>query len=726
MQDLRSRHPLWLLYHLHKGKHFGWCLILALPLYSVAQKNPVIPPLEHLRQTWYSKDKKVTDAQRLEAGLYLMDWYQFFSAHRQDSLLIIAQEMVAYGKQTKNAELIVEGVNKIGRYHYQQGDIRAAIRTYREALLQPGLKDSNKTYRLYGNLGLAYGNLDQLDSAAYYLKQALASGRKHDHTAINLGSMYGNLANVYELQGKYLDAIDGYTQVLNTGDLSHQFQAAMAIGGIFETLGLRNEAKASYQQAEVIARKSNKKNTQLKNYAAQLAVSENLAEAERLIRKGLALHDSFGLKRPTLILFLSAGTLYLDSLQLDQATDFYQRALALAIKIEDKGSKNDALLALAKIHQLQGRTQESMQICQEIKAPLEKKHNPGSLATLYALLSKNYETLQQPAQALFYLRQKEAQEALLKDKENIQVALSTYIQRKSERERKALQLAKNNAEKLAVAVQAKAQLNYRILGLISLGLMGAVGAYYSFYRQKKSTAEHLSALNQSLELEKIKLTRANAKLRRFSGIVSHDILSNLDLILSTGNVLVGARPNPQSLSQYYTMTQATSRQLKDYCLGLLADARSAQKADLAPEEWTDPMPVLHRVLARFGHELRAAGVEVDLQELSSAPLPAVLMEQVFQNLVSNTLRHGATAQQARLVIREDKDQQGQVRWIIEDNGPGIAPERREMIFGPGQEGSSAGQQVGLSLLRETLREQGADIRVETAAEGGARWIVAMP
>jgi len=708
---------------LRKGHYLGLCLILALPLFGVAQE-PSSLSLGRLRHIWYSKDKKMTYTQRMEVGLEILYWYN--TSTREDSMLIIAQEMLADAKQHQDPTWTAEGLYWIARYHYDQGNVQRSIQITQKALQQPGLKDCDDTYWYYASIGKAYTSLDQLDSAEYYYKKALTSGQKHGLKTKDLDFLYESLAYIYQVQGKYLDAIDLYTEVLNTAGLESQFYTNLLIGDLLKILGLHAEAKTHYQQADLIARKANEINLRSRNYAAQLAVSENLVEAEQLIQKGLALRDSFESNRTMLTLFLSAGALYLDSLQLDRATDFYQQAHALAIKIKNIVRKNDALLGLAKSHQLQGLTQQSMQICQAIKAPLEKNHSPRQLATLYEILSNNYEALQEPAQALFYLRQKEAQEAILNDEENIKAALNTYIQRKSEGERKALKLAKNNAEKLAVAIQAKAQLNYRILGLISLGLMGAVGAYYSFYRQKKSTAEHLSALNQSLELEKLKLTRANAKLRRFSGIVSHDILSNLDLILSTGNVLVGARPNPQSLNQYYTMTQTTSRQLKDYCLGLLVDARSAQKADLVAEERTDPMPVLHRVLARFGPELRAVRMEVDLQELSSAPLPAVLMEQVFQNLVSNTLRHGATAQQARLVIRESKDQQGQVSWIIEDNGPGIAPERREMIFVPGQEGSSAGQQVGLSLLREALREQGADIRVETAAKGGARWIVAMP
>ncbi len=699
-----------------KAHYLGLWLILALPLFGVAQDPSLHTGL--LRQTWYSKDKKVTYTQRMEAGLDLLYWYT--TSTRQDSLHIIAQEMLVDAKKHKDPEWTAEALYWIARYHLHRGEIQGCIRATHEALLQPGLKESKYICWYYANLGNAYSNLDQLDSAEYYYKRALAGGQKHGQNIEEIGNLYENLAYVYELQGKYLDAIDVYTKMLNATSLKQQFYANLAIGELFKTLGLHVEVKVNFEQANVIAKKTTNIVIRLNNYSAQLAVSKNLVEAERFIQKGLALRDSFDSNYEVLTLFLSAGDLYLDSLQLDRATDFYQRALALATKIKDIGLKNDALLALAKIHQLQGRTQQSIQICQDIKAPLEKNRSSRSLATLYEILSKNYEALQQPVQALFYLRQKEAQEAILNDEENIKAALNTYIRRKSEGERRALKLAKTNAEKLALATQAKAQLNYSILGLISLGLVGAVGAYYYFYRQKKSTAEHLAVLNESLELEKLKLTKTNSKLRRFSGIVSHDILSNLDLILSAGNVLVGTRPNAENLNKYYALTQNTGRQLKDYCIGLLAEANAG--ADPAVAEIGDPNTVLSRVMERFGPALQAKGFVVEKGELISNRLPLSVVEQVLQNLVSNTLRYMGQTSNPLLQIGSGIDATGHSYWYVTDNGPGQAEVINRAIAGQVIH-SSKGQGKGLYLLQNTLQDYGWDLKAETVQGRGIRMVM---
>jgi tetratricopeptide (TPR) repeat protein len=716
MKNLRSSYGSLRLWPL-KGQCLGLLLILALPLFGLAQDLDS-RPLGHLRQIWYSEDKKVTYTQRMEVGLKLVEWY--LTSIQQDSLLNIAQEMLAAGKQKKDPKWTAEGLYWIAKYHMKQGDIERSIQINQEALKLPGLDDCGDTYWYHKSLGMAYISLDQLDSAEYYIKKALASAQKHGVKTQALDLLHENLAYTYQFQGKYLDAIELYSKILNSARSDVQFYTNIEMGRIFKTLGLHTEAKANYQQADFIASKTKQIPIRLSNCSAQLKVCRNLAEAEQLIQKGLALRDSFESNRYVLTLFLSAGSLYMDSLKLDQATDFYQRALALAIKIKHIVRKNDALLALAKIHQLQGRNQASMQICQSIKAPLEKNQSPRHLTALYEILSKNYEALQQPAQALFYLRQKEAQEAILNDEENIKTALNTYIRRKSEGERRALNLAKNNAEKLAVSIRAKAQLNYGIFGLISLVLLGTVGAYSYFYRQKKSTAERLSVLNQSLELEKLKLTQANSKLRRFSEIVSNDILSNLDLILSTGNLLVGARPNLQSLNQYYTMSQKMSRQLKDYCLGLLAVAKTNPDPTLT--EMADPNAVLSKVLERFGPVLQAQGFLVDKGELLASGLPFSVAEHVLQNLISNALLYSSQSSNPLLKIGSGIDPDGKLCWYVADNGPGHAEMINRAIEGQLLQ-SQKGQGMGLYLLQNTLQDYGWGLKAEAIEGGGVRMLV---
>ncbi|HRI61935.1 MAG TPA: ATP-binding protein, partial [Saprospiraceae bacterium] len=60
---------------------------------------------------------------------------------------------------------------------------------------------------------------------------------------------------------------------------------------------------------------------------------------------------------------------------------------------------------------------------------------------------------------------------------------------------------------------------------------------------------------------------------------------------------------------------------------------------------------------------------------------------------------------------------------VEDNGPGIAPELLEEIFIPFFTTKPTGTGVGLSISRQIMQLHGGDVRVSSAAGGGARFVL---
>jgi signal transduction histidine kinase len=69
---------------------------------------------------------------------------------------------------------------------------------------------------------------------------------------------------------------------------------------------------------------------------------------------------------------------------------------------------------------------------------------------------------------------------------------------------------------------------------------------------------------------------------------------------------------------------------------------------------------------------------------------------------------------------------------VEDEGPGIPAADRERIWErffrlPRDRSSSvAGTGIGLAVVRDLVRLQGASVRVESGAAGGARFVVELP
>jgi two-component system NtrC family sensor kinase len=110
-------------------------------------------------------------------------------------------------------------------------------------------------------------------------------------------------------------------------------------------------------------------------------------------------------------------------------------------------------------------------------------------------------------------------------------------------------------------------------------------------------------------------------------------------------------------------------------------------------------------------------VEGDLHEL----------EQVLLNLVMNAQHAMAEAHgRGTLTIRTTNGEEV-VRLAVEDDGPGIPPERLERIFEPffstkGEQGTG----LGLAIVRDLVKHHGGRIRVESQVGAGTRMVVELP
>ena len=120
---------------------------------------------------------------------------------------------------------------------------------------------------------------------------------------------------------------------------------------------------------------------------------------------------------------------------------------------------------------------------------------------------------------------------------------------------------------------------------------------------------------------------------------------------------------------------------------------------------------------------RRAGARIEV----SAPAGLILklradaMRRAITNLVDNARRHASR-------IKLSAAAQGE-RWVIvtvDDNGPGIPPERRESVFRPFESGAAGGTGLGLTIARDIVRAHGGDIALENSPLGGLRALIRLP
>jgi signal transduction histidine kinase len=95
------------------------------------------------------------------------------------------------------------------------------------------------------------------------------------------------------------------------------------------------------------------------------------------------------------------------------------------------------------------------------------------------------------------------------------------------------------------------------------------------------------------------------------------------------------------------------------------------------------------------------------------------LEQVVANLVENALRHGrgTVTIEARRTVH---DGEPAVDLMVSDDGEGIRPEHRELVFSRfWQAGAKHGTGLGLYLVRGLVEAHGGTVRAESAPGGGA-------
>jgi signal transduction histidine kinase len=157
----------------------------------------------------------------------------------------------------------------------------------------------------------------------------------------------------------------------------------------------------------------------------------------------------------------------------------------------------------------------------------------------------------------------------------------------------------------------------------------------------------------------------------------------------------------------------------------LLDLDRLDRGHIQPERAPTDVSELARRVAR-----ELPGMESHPIRFESAPVlvdvDAAKVERVIENLLVNARRH--TPAGTTVHIRVQGRSNGVV-LVIEDEGPGIPDELKEVLFEPFRQGAGAGGRgvgIGLSLVKKFAELHGGSAHVEDGERGGARFVITLP
>ena len=137
------------------------------------------------------------------------------------------------------------------------------------------------------------------------------------------------------------------------------------------------------------------------------------------------------------------------------------------------------------------------------------------------------------------------------------------------------------------------------------------------------------------------------------------------------------------------------------------------------------------VLAKAQFNLQAAiaqsGAVITSDLLPAAPAEEVLMLQLFQNLISNSIKY-RSEESPRIHVSAELDGENW-RFAVRDNGIGIDPQDADRVFGMFKRlhGSEIpGTGIGLAICKKVIERQGGRIWVESEPGHGATFKFTIP
>src|SRR5690606_26155692 len=106
------------------------------------------------------------------------------------------------------------------------------------------------------------------------------------------------------------------------------------------------------------------------------------------------------------------------------------------------------------------------------------------------------------------------------------------------------------------------------------------------------------------------------------------------------------------------------------------------------------------------------------------------LEQVLMNLIGNAIKHGHVDRPGVTIEVSARDIGEAVEFTISDDGPGIAPEYQDRVWGIFQTLVSRdkveGTGVGLALVKKIVERRGGRVSVESAPDQGATFRFVWP
>jgi signal transduction histidine kinase/DNA-binding response OmpR family regulator len=277
----------------------------------------------------------------------------------------------------------------------------------------------------------------------------------------------------------------------------------------------------------------------------------------------------------------------------------------------------------------------------------------------------------------------------------------------------------------------------KVLGFINLS-----SAQVGFYGERD--VERLTAfahqvgialtnarLYQTIQRQVSELERRNQELDAFSHMVAHDLRSPLQIVLGYAHLFATEYADSLNPDVAFGLEEIANyaQKMEEMVSNLLLLARLRHIDDIEVEA-VDAEPVVRAAVGRFQERVESRGIDVRIgDDLPPALANAIWLEEVFANLVENAVKYIGSQTLEPCVSITGSRTADRVRYQVEDNGIGIAPEKQEQLFAmfsrvheQVHEDLADGLGLGLSIVHRIVTRLDGRLGVESEpGQGSVFW-----
>jgi PAS domain S-box-containing protein len=241
----------------------------------------------------------------------------------------------------------------------------------------------------------------------------------------------------------------------------------------------------------------------------------------------------------------------------------------------------------------------------------------------------------------------------------------------------------------------------------------------------------------SLQQYTYELESRNAELDAFAHTVAHDLKNPINVMLTASSMLqtYAARLEEEQTQEILQTIERTASKMVNIVneLLLLASVRKVDQVDIKP---LDMERIVSEALARLVDLSAESHAQIRMPDFWPIAIGhAPWVEEVWVNYISNALKYGGRLPCIELGYDEPSEAQAgelagnQVRFWVQDNGPGLSPEDQAKLFvefGRLDEHRVKGHGLGLSIVRRIVNKLGGQVGVESQEGQGSKFYFTLP